>query len=135
MKNMVIKIPKPVDKVFSGYPKEAKKCLLTLRCLIYEVANEEGVKELEESLKWGEPSYRPVKPRIGTSVRIAWKNEAPENIYLLVNCKTSLVDKYRALFSEALSFSDNRAVVIPINKTLPIESLRECIRLAFRYFL
>ncbi|WNO09739.1 DUF1801 domain-containing protein [Teredinibacter sp. KSP-S5-2] len=130
-----MKIPKPVDKIFSGYPKEARKCLLDLRNIIYEVAKDEGVKMLEESLKWGEPSYRPINPRIGTAVRIAWKSKTPENIYLFVNCKTSLVDKYRVLFSDVLTFEGNRAVVIPINKPLSYEPLRECIRLAFCYFL
>ncbi len=46
-----------VADVFNNYPPEMRKKLLFLRALIFETAAELDVGEIEETLKWGEPSY------------------------------------------------------------------------------
>jgi hypothetical protein len=53
-----------VDAVFSAYPKPVKAKLLALRRLIFDTAKAtEGVGALEETLKWGQPSYLRRKPK------------------------------------------------------------------------
>jgi len=50
--------------VFNTYPNGIKKKLLLLRQLILDTASEtEGVGDLEETLKWGQPSLsqNPIK--------------------------------------------------------------------------
>ena len=48
-----------VEAVFRAYPKPVKAKLLALRRLIFDTARAtEGVGALEETLKWGQPSYR-----------------------------------------------------------------------------
>lgn len=47
-----------VSAVFNRYPERMREKLMFLRQLIIETAaTTEGVGELEETLKWGEPSY------------------------------------------------------------------------------
>ncbi|MGI9414318.1 MAG: hypothetical protein ACR2PM_11650 [Hyphomicrobiales bacterium] len=47
-----------VRAVFDSYPKQTRDRLLALRGLILDTAaRTEGVGALEETLKWGQPSY------------------------------------------------------------------------------
>ena len=60
-----------VAAVFDAYPGEIKPKLMFLRQLIFDVASRtNGVGELEETLKWGQPSYLTTQTRSGSLVRI-----------------------------------------------------------------
>ena len=60
-----------VATVFETYPKEIRAKLLLLRRLIFNVASEtDGVGELEETLKWGQPSYLTTQTKSGSLIRI-----------------------------------------------------------------
>ena len=60
-----------VKAVFDSYLAKMRAALLTLRETILSTAAEtDGVGKLTETLKWGEPAYLPVKPGIGTTIRI-----------------------------------------------------------------
>ncbi|MEH2493651.1 hypothetical protein V1294_000130 [Bradyrhizobium sp. AZCC 1678] len=53
-----------VDAIFSAYPNPVKSKLLALRRLIFDTADTtEGVGALEETLKWGQPSYLTTESR------------------------------------------------------------------------
>ena len=76
---------KIVKDKFEAYPNSVREKMLSLRKLIYKVAKEtNGVGELEETLKWGEPSYLTSKTKSGTTIRIDWKRKNPDQyaIYL-----------------------------------------------------
>jgi hypothetical protein len=64
-------LPNPaVDAVFSSYPKPIKTRLLALRRLILDTArNTKGVGALEETLKWGQPSYLTPETKSGSTIR------------------------------------------------------------------
>jgi hypothetical protein len=66
------KIKNPeVAAVFNSYPQNIRTKLMFLRQLILETAaSTEGVGELEETLKWGEPSYLTSKTKSGSTIRI-----------------------------------------------------------------
>ena len=53
------KIENPeVAAVFDNYPERMRERLMLLRRLVIDTASEtEGVGSLEETLRWGEPSY------------------------------------------------------------------------------
>ncbi len=58
MENLLIDTNPEVEVVFNNYPKLVRRKLLDLRLLILETANEiEQISNLEETLKWGEPSF------------------------------------------------------------------------------
>ena len=55
-----------VAAIFDTYPTEIKPKLMFLRQLIFDVASRiDGVGELEETLKWGQPSYLRRRPKAG----------------------------------------------------------------------
>lgn len=122
-----------VKEKFKSYPVHVRPYLERLRTTILDVANNtEGVGPLEETLKWGEPSYLTSKSKSGTTIRIDWKAKRPHQYALYVNCKTSLIDRYKTLFPE-LSYEGNRAIIFDLDKEAPENELRACILMALRY--
>ena len=125
-----------VKKKFNTYPMHIKPKMESLRNLIYEVAeNTDGVGELEETLKWGEPAYLTTKTKSGTTIRIDWKLKNPDQIGMYVSCNTSLISIFRSLFANDLKFEGNRAIVFPVKNSIPRKQLMICIRMALRYHL
>ncbi|MFK7996845.1 MAG: DUF1801 domain-containing protein [Granulosicoccus sp.] len=88
---------------------------------------------VEETLKWGEPSYLPKKPRLGSTVRIGKFDEF--NVGLYFNCQTMLVENFRSMFGEELTYSKNRAVLFHVTEPLPEAMIMVCTRMALRYHL
>ena len=72
------------EVVFEKYPDEIKLKLLKLRKLIIDSAIEiDGVKQLEETLKWGEPSFLTKK---GSTIRIDWKTRTQNQYAIYFKC-------------------------------------------------
>src|SRR6185436_187895 len=80
-----------VAAVFEIYPPRLREALLALRGLILAVASEAGV-EVVETLKWGQPSYLPARPRVGTTVRIDALKGSADGYAMYVHCQTTLMD-------------------------------------------
>ena len=103
-----------------------------IRALIKRAAAEtEGVGPLVESLKWGEPSFTPKKPRIGSSVRIQARDNG--DVALMFICHTNLVEEFRTLYDGRLRFEGNRAIVLPSGEPVDEKAVRHCIALALTY--
>ncbi|MBV1914419.1 MAG: DUF1801 domain-containing protein [Pseudomonadales bacterium] len=120
-----------VSQVFKKHPAAMRKKLLYLRQLILEVASEtEGVDQLEETLKWGEPSYL---TKTGSTIRINCKKSDPSQYAIYFNCKTILVETFREIYRDTFCFEDNRAIVFNEGDEIPIEQLKHCIALALTY--
>ncbi|WP_235956113.1 DUF1801 domain-containing protein [Grimontia sedimenti] len=118
-----------VKTKFESYPEPVQSRLLQLRELIFVVAAESGVS-VDESLKWGEPSYA-VKG--GTPLRFDWKAKAPESVSIYFHCQSLMVDTLREVMPEAFSYSGNRELSFPLNQPFPDIALRVCIEAAFTY--
>ena len=122
---------KDVAKKFDSYPDQIRARLLFLRQLILDTASETNdVDEVEETLKWGEPSYI---TKLGSTIRIDWKESRPEQYAMYFHCKTKLVDTFKELYRDQFNFEGNRAIVFGENDELPIESLKHCISLSLIY--
>lgn len=119
-----------VANCFNEYPEDARKKLLDLRTLILNIASELELGEVEETLKWGEPSY---SVKSGSPIRIDWKLKSPSNYYLFFNCKTTLVDTFRELHVDTLAFQGNRAIVLRLHDDLPEQAIKQCITLGLTY--
>src|SRR5450432_3345377 len=101
-----------VEAAFAAYPSALGQPLRRLRGLIFETAREtEGVGDLIETLKWGQPAYLPARPRIGTTIRIDILKDRPDAYALFVHCRTSLADTFRSLYAGTLSIEGDRAIV------------------------
>jgi len=122
---------KEVEKVFSHFPKEIREKLMTLRQLIIKTGGElKEVAPIEETLKWGEPSYL-IKG--GSTIRINWKKSTPDQYAIYFNCKTKLVDTFKERYKDEFKYEGNRAIVFKLNDTIPINELKHCILLALTY--
>ena len=120
-----------VVSILNSYPKEVKKKLLFLRSLIIETAS--AVKEIEnveETLKWGEPSYL---AKNGSTIRIDWKKKNPDQYAMYFHCKTKLVDTYKELYNDIFEFEGNRAIVFNMQSIIPVKKLKHCIELSLTY--
>lgn len=125
-----------VAAVFAGYPPRVRAKLLRLRRLILEVAaRTDGVGELEETLRWGEPSYLTTQSKSGSLVRIGWKPAEPDRYAIYFHCQTSLVATFRALYPTTFEFAGNRALTFAVKDAVPLNELRRCIELALTYRL
>ncbi|MDR9366770.1 MAG: DUF1801 domain-containing protein [Balneolaceae bacterium] len=126
----IIKNPEVAD-VFNNYPDHVRPKMMHLRQLILETADESDiVGEIEETLSWSEPSY---KTKTGSTIRMDWKQQHPDQYAIYFTCSTSLVDTFRKLYSSTLKFQDNRAIVFDLSEKLPEPELRHFISLALTY--
>ncbi len=113
-----------------SYPQAIKPLMLNLRKLILNIANELQLGKVDETIKWGELSYQ---VKNGSPLRLDWKTKTPEQYYLFFHCQTKLVDTFRELYSDSLTFQGNRAIVLNINEALPEKVIRHCLELAMQY--
>jgi len=127
---------KEVAEVFDAYPAETRANLERLRALIFETAAEtEGVGEIEETLKWGQPSYLTTKSKSGTAVRIDRVKGEKADYAMYVHCQTSLVNTYRMMVGDAFRYEGTRAILFDNGSELPVDALKQCIVMALRYHL
>jgi hypothetical protein len=120
-----------VAAVFRKYPAHMRKKMMFLRQLVLDTAAEtEGVGAVEETLKWGEPSY---VTRGGSTVRMDWKGSKPHQYAMYFHCGTRLVDTFKELYRDRMKFEGNRAIVFDEDDEIPVEELKHCIALALTY--
>jgi hypothetical protein len=112
-----------VATAFDAFAPGQRKTLLALRDIILETAAAHpAIGELDESLKWGEPAYRPKRALTGTTVRLG---VAP----------TSLLATYRDLYPGVFGFEGDRALIVPAGDTLPAEAVSHRVSLALTYHM
>ena len=122
--------PKAAAK-FKTYPKSVKPKMERLRKLVLQVAEKsDSIKELEETLKWGEPSYI---AKNGSTLRMDWKEKTPEQYAMYFQCTSKLVPTFKAVFGPTFKYEGTRALVFDLKQKLPEKELKECIRLTLHY--
>lgn len=120
-----------VQKVFDAYPEHVKPLMLQLRSLILETAsNINDLTELEETLKWEEPSFL---TKYGSTIRIDWKPKNPDYYAVYFKCTSQLVPSFKALYGTIFEFEKNRAILFKLDDTIPEKALKHCISLALTY--
>jgi len=119
-----------IQEKFDSYPEYIRPLLLQLREIIFSVAENLDLGEVDESLKWGEPSYQ---VQGGSPIRMDWKEKHPDQYFLFFHCQTKLVDTFRELYSESLMFEGNRAIVLQPNKKIAQKVIRHCVEMAMTY--
>ena len=135
MKERAIENPQ-VAAVFDNYPENMKEKLMFLRQLIFDTAAAtEGVGELEETLKWGEPSYLTPKTKSGSTVRIDWKKSNEGQYAMYFKCTTNLVETFRAKYPTEFRYGGNRSILFNEDDEIPVKELSDCIALALTYHL
>jgi hypothetical protein len=131
MSTLTINSTPQVETVFGQYPVKARKKLLILRKLIIEVAKEtEGIEQLEQTLKWGEPSYL---TKHGSTIRVDWKANQPNQYAMYFKCTSKLVPTFKEVFGNTFNYEGNRAIAFSLEDDIPVLELKKCIAAALTY--
>ena len=125
-----------VEAAFDAYPKPLKPKLLALRRLILDTARTtSGVGALEETLKWGQPSYLTPETKSGSTIRIDAIKSGADRYAVYFHCQTNLVDTFRELYPSEFSYGGNRCIILNAADEVPEPALRHCVALALTYHL
>lgn len=101
-----------------------------MRELILSTAKDLKINKLDETLKWGEPSYL---CKSGSTIRINWKKANPDQYAMYFNCKTTLVENFREIYPDIFTYEGNRAIVFSIEDEIHTIQLQHCIELSLFY--
>lgn len=125
-----------VAAVFAAYPTPIKIQLLTLRQLIFDIAAKTaGVGELEETLKWGQPSYLTTQSKSGSTIRIDQVKSQTGQYAIYFHCQTTLIDTFKEIYRHEFKFEGNRSILFNSDDKIPVKPLGHCIALALTYHL
>lgn len=131
MSRLRIETNPEVETVFNRYPEKVKPKIEALQQLIIETAEEaENIEWLEETLKWGEPSYI---TKIGSTLRIDWKAKAPDQYAMYFKCTSKLVPAFKEKFGDLFAYENTRAIVFKMEDRIPKPELKQCIKAALTY--
>ncbi|MCP1340550.1 DUF1801 domain-containing protein [Idiomarina sp. M1R2S28] len=119
-----------IQAKFASYPVEAQRQLENVRNLIFSVAEENALGTVEETLKWGEPSYL-VKG--GSTIRMDWKPKDPDVIRVYFHCQTVLVETFKEVYPDEFQYEGKRAIVIPLSAYPASGPLSHCLQMALKY--
>ncbi|MFB9294317.1 DUF1801 domain-containing protein [Persicitalea jodogahamensis] len=120
-----------VKSVFENYPDFVRERMGNLRRLVLETADEtEEITDLEETLKWGEPSYLTKK---GSTLRMDWKEKRPGQYAMYFKCTSRLVPAFKTVFGDLFTFEGDRAIVFQLDEEVPEVEVKRCIKAALRY--
>ena len=125
-----------VAGAFNVFVPAVRKKLMQLRSLIFDVAlKTEGVGELEETLKWGQPSYLTKKPETGSTIRLGREKKTDGDYAIYFKCQTTLVATFKELYPNKFRYEGNRAILFCLDDKIPLRELSHCISLALTYHL
>lgn len=123
-----------VKKAYDSLPAPHQRYAYEIRELIWQTVGELDLGcDVLETLKWGEPSYLPVKPRIGSTVRVGQFDE--QNLALYFNCQTMLVENFRSMFGKDVEYSKNRALLFKVSEAVPETIVKTCVSSTLRYHM
>lgn len=92
---------------FNSYPDFVRDRMQYLRELVIETAEEiETVKVLEETLKWGEPSF---VTKYGSTLLMDWKEKTPNQYAMYFQCTSRLIDTFRVVFDQKFQFEGKKS--------------------------
>jgi len=129
------RLPREVNRAFDALPAPIGKRLLQVRELIFATAAaHDGVGNLTETLKWGEPAYLTDETGSGSTIRLGRLKDS-DQAAVLFNCKTTLVDTFRERFPDRFEYRQTRALLLPVAGKLLERELAVCLSLALTYHL
>lgn len=120
-------------KTFALWPDTAQNAALAIRTLCWRVAEAAETGPLSESLKWGQPAWRPQKPRIGSTLRLSWRADAPDHLDLFVDCKTDIAARVTNAFPQAFDSDARRRLTIATGVPMPSDALWHLARTTLTY--
>ena len=131
METLQLRTNPEFEETLENYPEKVRAKMNHLRKLVHEVASEsEEINDLEETLKWGEPSFLAKK---GSTIRMDWKAKQPDQYAFYFKCTSRLVPTFRAIYRDTFKYEGNRAIVFNLDDAIPEEELKACLKAALNY--
>lgn len=125
-----------VAAIFRTYPAPLRARLMVLRGLVFDVAAKTaGVGALQETLKWGQPSYLTAETGSGTTIRIDRVKAGESRYAMYFHCQSGLIEIFRELYPDSFVFEGKRAIVFEAADRVPVRALRHCIGRALTHHL
>lgn len=119
------------ENKLANYPDFVRGKMQTLRKLVIETAKEEEeITEIEETLKWGEPSFL---TKNGSTLRMDWKQKSPDQFAMYFKCTSRLVETFKIVFGDQFEYQKSRAIVFQIDQKIPSKELKKCIKATLLY--
>lgn len=123
-----------VADVFATFPDGSRDMALALRALIYDVAAETPeAGRIEETLKWGQPSYLTPETKSGSTLRVGIAKGG--GVAIFAHCGTSIIRTYAETFPSTDRIEGNRAVIFDTMDDIVPERLRLLIKHGLTYHL
>ena len=131
MNELNTKTTSEFEAKLNSYPDFVRDKPLYLRALVEETASEmPEIKELEETLKWGEPSFL---TKNGSTLRIDWKKKTPDQYQMYFKCTSRLVETFKLIYGNQFEYEKSRAIIFKLNQEVPSSEVKNCIKAALRY--
>jgi hypothetical protein len=128
---MELKTNPIVTEKFENYPDNVRDKIQFLRELVIETAEEiQDITVLEETLKWGEPSFL---TKNGSTLRMDWKKKTPNQYQMYFKCTSRLVETFRLVFGDFFEYEKNRAIIFQLDQEIPVNELKKCIKATLTY--
>jgi hypothetical protein len=125
--------PKSLLVLIETWSDPAQSALLSCRSLFHTIATRVDIGPLDETLKWGQPSWRPIKPRTGSTLRLNWSPKSPTELAIFVDCKTDLAARMQTLYPHLPANDGGRRMAIDLNSPLPETALSHLAEMTFSY--
>jgi len=123
-----------VKAAFEAFPPDGYQMGMILRDLIFSVAwDTPEVGQIEETLKWGQPSYLTPETKSGSTLRIGMAKNG--GAALFAHCATDIISTYASTFPGTDQIEGNRAVIFATPDDIVPLRLRLLIYHALTYHL
>ncbi|QFT59564.1 hypothetical protein FIU94_12085 [Sulfitobacter sp. THAF37] len=127
--------PAPFLSAVQSWPLPARDALWACRAVFHATAEQTGIGPLEESLKWGQPAWRPRAPRTGSTLRMGWTPDDPDRISLFVDCKTDLAARMAEIYPDIGANDNRRQIRLDLTRPLPDQAIAHLSQMTFCYHL
>ncbi len=124
-------LPTELFDTFQSWPPHVAKRAHDIRGIFVRIAEELQISRLDESLKWGQPAWRPAKG--GTTLRMSWSSDCADEVGVFVDCKTDLCARMQYDFPDTFRYAPPRILFHVAEADLPSEALTQLARIAFCY--
>ncbi len=92
----------------------------------------DGIGRLEETLKWGQPSYLTPETKSGSTLRLGvTKDQRYFGLY--VHCQTDILSSFRDQFPDEFRYDGSRGILFEEGDDIQAEKLKICIQHGLTY--
>ena len=123
--------PPAIQSALDAMPDDVRAALLPVRDLIYKLATELSVGRIEETLKWGQPSYTTPDTKVATPIRLGVSKTGRPAIF--THCQSTVMTNFQNTCPPEFEFDGNRALYLEPAGDIAMEKIAPLIGAALTY--